>query len=200
MKNKTRFGLAGILGAGVLAGSLGLGGCAEMGPEFNRDMALVGIALGGAAQLEGIDQGDLELYTAGQNLQNLGQYSGNVASSGEISEAIRERRDGVNVYVGDRVQQTSQRSQRSPEEVRRVQKIVPLAFALKDYLDKENDPKKRAEACRRESVLSDYLEKENDEEKIKEAIKKYCQENPHIKEEIIKVYQGGGNPYYTDIR
>ena len=35
---------------------------------------------------------------------------------------------------------------------------------------------------------------------IKEAIKKYCQENPHIKEEIIKVYQGGGNPYYTDIR
>jgi len=87
MKNKTKFGLAGI----VLAGSLGLGGCAEMGPEFNRDMALLGIALGGAAQIEGIDQGNLELYTAGQNLQALGQYSGNVASSGEISGAIRER-------------------------------------------------------------------------------------------------------------
>src|SRR3989344_8832430 len=40
MKNKTKFGLAGV----VLAGSLGLGGCSEYGNQFARGMAEMAVA------------------------------------------------------------------------------------------------------------------------------------------------------------
>lgn len=211
LKRKLVSGLAGIvLGVGV-------GGCADMTPEDKEGAALWLTLIGAGAQSQigepGVDSNDAAAlsnlaYTLGNQQAgiassqygkdevnvNVGGGNQNKAYSDINSPENMERRRAAMVSMSVK----EYREINSPENVDRRRKLMPIGFALSDYLKKETDPEKRMEAIIRNVEVRDYIEKERDVEKIREAIRKYLKENPHINIMPMDI-ECEGNPYYYKI-